>query len=172
MTMAIINTLVPVKTFTRSTLAVALTTKAITPTGGKTSPIDTIMIDKTPNQMGSNPRRVMSGNVNCKVRRRRGSHHEHAHDKITDHNANDDDPAVEVHIGDHRNNLLRHPAQCHKGAEDGRADDDHEDHGARAYGRFQGFKHPVQVRRPKATPMAAAMKAPMAPTSVGVTTPV
>ena len=72
MTIAIINTLVPVKTFIRSTFAEALTTKATTPTGGKTSPMHTIMIDMTPNQMGSNPRCVISGKVSCRVRRRSG----------------------------------------------------------------------------------------------------
>ena len=51
----------------RSTPAVALTTKAIRPTGGNTSPIATIIIDITPNQTGSKPSEVISGKVSCSV---------------------------------------------------------------------------------------------------------
>ena len=56
-----------------TTLPLELTTNAIMPTGGKTRPIDTISIDMTPNQIGSKPSEVMSGNVSCKPRLRRTS---------------------------------------------------------------------------------------------------
>ena len=151
----------------------ALTTKAIIPTGGKTSPIATIIIDMTPNQMGSNPRRgdQRKGELQGE-QQQRDLVHEHADDEIGDDDADDDDPAVEVHRDDHGNHLLGHPAQGHVVAEDRRADEDHEDHGAGSDRLFRASKAPAKVRRPKAAPMTAASKAPMAPTSVGVTMPV
>ena len=57
----------------RLTSALALTTKAIMPTGGNTSPMDTISMDITPNQTGSKPSETMSGKVSCSVSRSSGS---------------------------------------------------------------------------------------------------
>src|SRR4029453_2889746 len=57
----------------RLTLALELTTNAIMPTGGNTSPIETMSIDMTPNHTGSNPSETINGNVSCKVSRSSGS---------------------------------------------------------------------------------------------------
>ena len=58
--------------------------------------------------------------------------HKHADDKIGHHDADDDDPAVEIHVRDHRNDMLRHPAECHEIPEDRRSDEDHKNHGRSA----------------------------------------
>src|SRR5262249_55198792 len=98
----------------RSTPAVALTMNATTPTGGKTSPIATIIIEITPNQIGSKPSEVINGKVSCSVSRRRGIFiHEHADDEIGHHDADDDHPAIEVHGGDGGDRLLGNAAQRH-----------------------------------------------------------
>ena len=52
--------------------------------------------------------------------------------KIADNDAHEDDPAIQIHIGDQGDHLLGDPAQDHEVAEDDAADEYQKDHGSGA----------------------------------------